>query len=264
LPELPDVEVFRRYLESTALGRRVEDVHTSRERLFSDRSRRTVVRRLRGSGLEKTARHGKNLFVRLSRGCWLLLHFGMTGFLKAYRSQDSAPGHPRLVLDLDDGSHLAYDSQRLLGRISVVESPESYAEREGLGPDALDDDMAPDTFAGLLTGSRAMVKSALMDQGRIAGLGNVYSDEALFHGRIHPRRRAASMSRRELDRLYGTVVRVLRTAIDFGAEPSSAPEDWILPRRREGEECPICGGQLESMKVGGRTAWVCPQCQEPP
>jgi len=256
MPELPDVEVFRRYLDSTALGRRVEDVHTSRERIFADRSRATVIRALRGSRLEETARHGKNLFARLSEGRWLLLHFGMTGFLKAYHKPGSAPDHPRLVLDLSDGSHLAYDSQRLLGRVSVADSPASYVKRMGLGPDALSEEMDEDAFARLLSGSRAMVKSALMDQKRIAGLGNVYSDEALFRSGLHPRRKASSLSEEVLGRLHRAVVSVLQTAIDFGVEASAAPEDWLLPRRSEGSECPSCGGRLKSVKVSGRTAWI--------
>ncbi len=264
MPELPDVEVFRRYMESTALRRSVEEVHTSRERLFSDVSRRSVVRALRGSRLEETARYGKNLFTRLSSGRWLLLHFGMTGFLKAYRRREAAPGHPRLVLDLSDGSHLAYDSQRLLGRISLAESPEAYADRMELGPDALSGRLDGDAFASLLEGSRAMVKSAIMDQKRIAGVGNVYSDEALFHSRLHPKSRVSCLSDEDLQRLYGAVVSVLRTAIDFGAEASSAPDCWILPRRYDGSKCPECGGELRSEKVSGRTAWLCPSCQRPP
>jgi len=264
MPELPDVEVFRRYLHSTGLGRRVEDVHTSRERIFSDFSRRTVVRALRGSRLEETARHGKNLFARLSEGRWLLLHFGMTGFLKAYRKPDSAPDHPRLVLDLADGSHLAYDSQRLLGRVSVADSPASYVKRMGLGPDLLSEELDGYVFVGLLSGSRAMVKSALMDQRRMAGLGNVYSDEALFHSGLHPKSRVSSLSEDALRRLHRAVVSVLQTAIDFGAEASAAPQDWLLPRRSAGSDCPSCGGNLESIKVGGRTAWICPRCQPPP
>jgi formamidopyrimidine-DNA glycosylase len=261
LPELPDVEVFRRYLQSTSLKRRVRDVRTTREELYGDLGRDDVVKALKGSRLEDTRRHGKNLFVKLSGGKWLLLHFGMSGFLKSYRKPSEEPPHQRLVMELDDGSNLAYDSQRLLGTVSVVESPEEYARRKGLGPDALSDRMSAETLAELLEGSRATMKSALMDQGRIAGLGNVYTDEALFQAGIHPRRRAGELSKKGVKRLYRTMTRVLRKAIDFGADASNAPRSWLLPRREDGAECPRCGGSIERTKISGRTTYFCPRCQ---
>lgn len=261
MPELPDVEVFRRYLQSTSLKRKVRNVRTTREELYRDRGRGDVVKALKGSRLEDTRRYGKNLFVKLSGGKWLLLHFGMSGFLKSYRKPSEAPAHQRLVMELDDGSNLAYDSQRLLGTVSVVESPEEYAGRKGLGPDALSDGMSSERFAELLAGSKATVKSALMDQGRIAGLGNVYTDEALFQAGIHPRRRAGGLSEKEMKKLYRTMTRVLRKAIDFCAEASNAPRSWLLPRREEGAACPGCGGSIERTKISGRTTYFCPRCQ---
>ncbi|MBD3370264.1 hypothetical protein GF402_07880 [Candidatus Fermentibacteria bacterium] len=263
MPELPDVEVFRKYLQSTSLKRRVRDVRTTREELYRDHGRDDVVKALKGSRLEDTRRHGKNLFVKLSGGEWLLLHFGMSGFLKSYRKPAEEPPHQRLVMALDDGSNLAYDSQRLLGTVSVVESPEEYAKRKELGPDALSDRMSAERFAELLAGSRATVKSALMDQGRIAGLGNVYTDETLFQAGIHPRRRASELSGEELEEMYRTMTRVLRKAIDFGAEASNAPRSWLLPRREEGAECPGCGGSIERTTISGRATYFCARCQPP-
>lgn len=264
MPELPDVEVSRRYLESTSLKRRVERVRTDGGRLFGDSDRKATLEALEGSRLEETARHGKNLFVRLSAGPWLLMHFGMSGFLKAYRRPDSAPDHPRLVMELDDGSSLAYDSQRLLGRLGLAEGPAEYARQKGLGPDLLFEDMTARRFADALDGSRGMIKPALMDQTRMAGLGNVYTDEALFQYGLHPKRKAPSLSGSDLEGLFGTVREVLERAVDFGADVGSAPSDWLLPHRDGDSRCPRCGGELQRIGVSGRTSWVCPERQPAP
>jgi formamidopyrimidine-DNA glycosylase len=261
VPELPDVELFKRYLDATALHRRVEGISLSRgERLLQGISERSLRRRLRGRALESTRRHGKFLFVALDDGAGaLVLHFGMTGFLAYYRRPESAPEHPRLVLDLDDGYRLAYDCQRLFGEIGYVDSSDRWIEQRGLGPDALALDASG--FAQRLRGRRGSLKSALMNQGVVAGLGNVYSDEALFRARLHPRTPVAHLDERALRGLHRAVRAVLEGAIHYRADPERMPRSWLLPHRREGAHCPRCGEALERTRIGQRSAWLCPSCQ---
>lgn len=259
MPELPDVEVFRRYLRRRALHRRVEgvDVRSSRVHQVSPS---TLRRRLQGHRLESSHRHGKLLFVGLddSAGA-LVLHFGMTGFVRYYRDEADEPGHARLVLALDDGHRLAYDDQRTFGRVDVADDPEAYVQERELGPDALS--ASERVFVERLAGRSGSVKAALMDQHVLAGIGNVYSDEILFHARLHPAADVASLSDDELRGLHRATQHVLRRAIDAKADVDRMPRTWLLPHRQRGGRCPRCGEAVQRRNVSGRTAWLCPSCQ---
>lgn len=262
VPELPDVELFRRYLERTALHRRVEAVCVDRgEQLLEGVSERGLRLRLEGHTLASTRRHGKVLFVGLDDEAGaLVLRFGMTGFLRTYRNAGSAPPHPRLVLELDDGTRLAYDCQRLLGRIGFTRDPDAWIEEHGLGPDALALDAG--SLSKLLAGRRASLKSALMDQHKIAGIGNVYSDEILFRAGLHPRLPVAALTQGDLRRLHRALRDVLEGAIRARADRERVPRTWLLPHREEGGQCPRCGGGLRRIRISGRSAWVCARCQK--
>lgn len=262
MPELPDVELFRRYLRRTALHRRVEAVRVDRgERLLERISERGLKRRLERHTLASTRRHGKVLFVGLDDDAGaLVLHFGMTGFLRYYRNAGSAPRHPRLVLELDDGYRLAYDCQRLLGRIGFTRDPDVWIEEHGLGPDALALDAG--SFSKLLAGRRGFLKSALMDQQKIAGIGNVYSDEILFRAGLHPRLAVADLTEEDLRSLHRALRDVLEGAIRYCADPERVPRTWLLPHRGEGGHCPRCGRGLRRIQISGRSAWACVRCQK--
>lgn len=260
MPELPDVEVFRRYLGRTALHRRIRSVSVENRKVLKDVSERTLARHLKGRRLEETRRHGKFLFARLDSGPeWLVLHFGMTGFLKYFRRRESAPEHPRVVLGLDDGYRLAYDSQRMLGDVQLTKDVDAFCVEHGLGPDALSLDA--EGFAEQVGGRRGAVKSALMNQSAVAGIGNVYSDEILFQARVHPDTSVASLEDRDLRDLHRATRKVLEGAIHCRADPQRVPRSWLLPHRYEGGSCPRCGGRLERIPAAGRHAWICPRCQ---
>jgi formamidopyrimidine-DNA glycosylase len=259
MPELPDVETFRRYLDATALHQRLVDVRVRSRRLLTGVSARRLQQALKGARFEVTGRHGKYLFAHTDRDAVLVLHFGMTGYLEY--EKDRRPGaHDRVLFDFDNGYTLAYVCQRLLGKVALTKSVADFVEMNHLGPDALRVDR--DDFAALLAGSRAAVKSCLMNQGLIAGIGNIYSDEVLFHSRLAPLRKGGALSAREAGQLYRWMRRVLNKAVEHQADPTRMPSSWLLPHRDEGGSCPRCGGKIQRTKVGGRSALWCPACQQ--
>lgn len=260
MPELPDVEIEKRYLEATALHTPFEDVEVNAPRMLHGVSAATLRHRLTGRTFEETTRRGKYLFAALGKGTWLVLHFGMTGYLKYFKQYEDRPEHTRLLLHLRNG-YLAGIWERRLGRIGITESPDAFAEKEKLGPDALDPGIELEDFRKMLRGKRGAIKSALMDQRFIAGIGNIYSDEILFQAAIHPTRKANELNAHEVTALHRAMRHVLRLAIEREADPERLPASWLLPHREEGADCPRCGGKIGRIKMGGRSAYVCPRCQ---
>ncbi|HSN55691.1 MAG TPA: DNA-formamidopyrimidine glycosylase family protein [Candidatus Sulfomarinibacteraceae bacterium] len=262
MPELPDVEVFRRYVGSTAMQRRIEHAHVPDSRLLTA-SAGTVRGHLKGRRLSDSRRHGKLLFLGLDSGRWLLLHFGMTGRPVVWERDDREPDFVLLRLDLDDGRHLAYCAPRKLGEIGIADDPDEVVDGRDLGPDALALDL--DGFREALSGRRGMVKPTLMNQEVIAGLGNVWTDEILFHARLHPRVPIPDLDADAERRLFRAMRRVLEESIGFGARPERAPGHYLLGYREEGADCPgRCGGTVERIAVSGRAGYCCPVCQTPP
>jgi formamidopyrimidine-DNA glycosylase len=261
MPELPDVAGFKTYLDATALHQRIERTSIRDRRLTRGASPSAIARRLKGRALDETDRHGKFLFARTGDAGWLVLHFGMTGQLHYYHDDADEPDFARMVLDFANGRHLAYINQRRLGRIDFADDPDAFAEAEGLGPDALADDLDRAAFVERLAGRRGMIKPALMNQKVIAGIGNVYSDEILFQAGVHPETRVKELSERSLGDLFRVTRRVLRIASERLADVDRFPRGYLLPRRGEGEPCPRCGHALEKVTVSGRTAIFCPHQQ---
>jgi formamidopyrimidine-DNA glycosylase len=255
MPELPDVEVMRRYLDATSLHQEIREVDLLDEKVLNGVSADTLRARMRGREISSSDRHGKHLFARIDGTGYLVMHFGMTGFLRYYRNEEERPGHARMILWFSGGYRLAYDLQRRLGRLGWAGDIRAYVKHRGLGPDPLSVD--PDAFVRLLEGRRGMVKPALMDQGLVAGIGNIYSDEILYHADLHPRAEVPKLTEDQVRRLYECMRRVLQVAVDAQADPGRMPDDWLTPVRGEERTCPRCGGKLEKKKIGGRSSWYC-------
>ncbi len=258
MPELPDVARFKKYLDATALHQTVAASECTDKRFIKETSRRGLQRKLKGAALERSRRWGKWLFAELSTKGNLVLHFGMTGELDYGRDEGDLPEHTRLALHFENGRRLAVISQRMIGEASYAESVERFAEEHDLGPDALD--VGRDTFLERMSARRGSVKSGLMDQSFIAGIGNVYSDEILFQAGIHPAEEARELDETALRTLYRVMRRVLQTAARRG-DGRKAPRRWLLGKRSAEHPCPRCHGQLRSLKINGRTSWFCPDCQ---
>lgn len=259
MPELPDVETFRRYLAATALHQRIEGLSVESPDLLEGTSPQGLGRRLKGHAFEDTRRHGKYLFARLDDGPSLLLHFGMTGYLEYYHDGRDPPGHTRLLLRLAGQGRLAYVAQRKLGRIAVVDDVDAFVADEGLGPDALA--LSTEDLAERVTASRGKIKSWLMSQEHLAGLGNVYTDELLYQAGIHPATPLGDLDEDAVRRLHRAMRHVLDKAIEVQAQVDRMPGTWLLPHREEGASCPRCGGTVQRLSVGGRAGYYCPGCQ---
>lgn len=266
MPELPDVENFTRYLKRHGLDKRIEAVAVTAPRILKGVSAEALQRALKGRKLESAQRHGKHLLAAVDDGHWLAFHFGLTGRLEHFESDAADPEHDRLRLDFTGGEHLAFVNQRLLGAVEWTEDADEFIRAKKLGPDALA--LTERRFHDALRTKRGTVKAALMDQSLVAGIGNIYSDEILYHARLHPRTPTGDLDDKALRRLYRQMRRVLRMAVDKGAGTEDVerrvPRTWLLPRRRKGADCPRCGGKIAALKVQSRTTYFCPRCQPPP
>jgi formamidopyrimidine-DNA glycosylase len=168
-------------------------------------------------------------------------------------------------LDYADDGCLAYSNKRMIGRVGLVEDATDFIAAEKLGPDALDPRFDYDAFKSAVSGSKRDVKSVLMDQEIMAGIGNIYSDEILFQAGIDPAQRIDKLAPSELKRLFQETRKVLKTAVAHGAGSEQfterMPKGALLPERKKGGCCPRCRSPLKISKVGGRTAYCCPTCQ---
>lgn len=262
MPELPDVEKWRRYLDATSLHHRVAEVDLRGAGTLDAATRRRLLARLPKASFDRTMRHGDYLFVKLREEAdWLMLHLGMTGRLACLKGEESPPEHTRFLVRFADGRRLACSSERHLGRIGLVESPAAFIRESGLGPDAFLPGLSLAEFRHGLARRRGSVKSAVMDQRFIAGIGNRYSDEILFQARIHPRTGARKLRKHQTAALYATIARVLHIAIGRGADPARLPASWLLPHRKAGGACPRCATPLGWLVTSGRKAFFCPCCQ---
>ena len=269
MPELPDVEVYRRTVRDRTLRRRVAAVSVESPGILEDVSASTLRRHLKGAALVDTRRHGKHLFVAVARDGgephrWLRLHFGMTGepvvWDGAWAGGDEPP-QTRLRLDFEDGRHLAIRNVRKLGRIGLVEDPDAWIAAKGLGPDPWRGFGEADLEARL-RGRSGALKGALMDQAVVAGLGNVYVDEILFDARLDPASATDALEPGHLRRLHASLHRVLELAVEKDAQPDAVPRTWLLPHREEGAACPRCGGRIEKTTMAGRSTYRCVGHQE--
>jgi formamidopyrimidine-DNA glycosylase len=262
MPELPDVEMFKRYLDATSLHQRIDDVDVRNAYILKDVTARELARGLKGRRFESSRRHGKHLFVRADGKLWLRLHFGMTGSLEYFKDDGHAPWHTRVLFVFADNHRLAFDDQRQFGQIGLLKDVDEFLKKRALGPDALDLDLGE--FRKILGKRRGAVKSILMNQQLIAGIGNIYADEILFRARMHPATEISRLDDKALTKLFRATHYILEKAITAKADVNQMPRSWLLPHRGKHGKCPRCGRELKSSRIGGRTAWFCPHCQKRP
>ncbi|HEY3529296.1 MAG TPA: DNA-formamidopyrimidine glycosylase family protein [Nocardioides sp.] len=260
MPELPDVEVYRRRLVDATRRRRVDGVTVHDTQVLRGVGRRRLDSALSGARFVRTRRRGKTLYAVTSHGPHLRLHFGMTGDLVVRDDDEEVPAHTRVALRLSGGRRLLFVDQRRFGQVGVVDDVDDDIAAHDLGPDALDLD--PAALGELLHGSSAGLKALLVDQSQVAGLGNIYTDEVLFHARLDPRSPAADVGNAGVRRLHRQLHRVLDRAVAAGADPRSMPRGWLIHRRTEDAECPRGNGPIRSFPVGGRRGYWCPACQD--
>jgi len=272
MPELPEVETIKRDLRRLLVGRTIVGVGVGWEGCVDRPSLEEFGEQIAGRRIEDVGRRGKFVVFTLSGGLALLVHLRMTGSLLVKEASTPWEPHTRLCLGLDDGQELRFVNVRKFGRLYLVADPEEVLG--DLGPEPLDEDFRVEDFCALFNNRRGMIKPLLLNQRFIAGLGNIYVDEALFEGGLHPRRRADTLTSDELARLYGAIRHVLRQGI---AEEGTSRSDYVRPdgsegrhqnsllvSGRAGEACPRCGTTIERLVVGGRGTYICPRCQGKP
>src|SRR5688572_22317053 len=275
MPELPEVETIRAGLESRVTGARIVKVELLWPGCVATPSPEELAADLPGRTIERAGRRGKFLVLDLDRGAALTVHLRMTGRLRIPRDGEARGGHLRATFTLDRGDELWFEDQRKFGRLYFTrDADELAAVLSNLGPEPLEASFTRDALSALLTRRRAQLKPLLLNQGFIAGLGNIYVDEALFRARLHPLRRSDSLTAREKGALHEAIVHALRQGIanrgttlsdyrDAGGLRGTNRER-LQVFRREGLPCPRCGTPIEKIRVAQRGTHLCPTCQSPP
>jgi formamidopyrimidine-DNA glycosylase len=256
MPELPDVEGFRRQFVRHAVGKRVHAVHADRS-ILRNATPQGLGRALRGRRFDDPKRHGKWLICPTD-GPELLFHFGMTGGLVWSGEEAHRHKHDRVFLELDDGE-LRYGNMRKLGGVWPADGAGAIEDATGrLGADAYE--ISKEDFLGSLARRRGSIKALLMNQRFVAGLGNLTVDEALWQARIAPERGAGGLTEEERGLLYRKIRKVLRDSMAAGLVP--AKRTWLTGARAVPEpKCPRCGSRLRRGRVAGRTTYWCDTCQ---
>jgi formamidopyrimidine-DNA glycosylase len=277
MPELPEVETIRRQLAPHLEGRRIERAEILDARWSEPAAPEELADAVEGREVLAVGRRGKYLDVELEGEAHLVMHLRMTGnLLLIPPGSDGEQPYVRVRLGLDDGSTVLFSDPRRFGTGLVLlgddARDEYFASRLGVEP--LSPDFTPEALSALARGRRSPVKAFLLSQERIAGVGNIYADEALFRARIHPLRPVGTLRRAQVEALHGAVIESLEAGIDArgasiddfrhtdGARGSF--QDRFLVHRREGEPCPRCGTAIVKLRAAGRGTYVCPRCQRKP
>ncbi len=265
MPELPDVETYKRSAADPSAGRTVRRVVVSDRGILAGVSPETLRQRLEGAQIGRTRRHGKHLLIEAKGAGALAMHFGTNGALHLVHADEADPRFTRLRLEFADGDRLDYVNPRRIGNVQLATSADDFIAKAGLGPDALDPRFGLRAFEQLVRGTKRDIKTLLMDQELVAGIGNLYADEILFQARIHPATPAGALDKGAIRRLLATLKRVLKTASDRGTGAEHGverlPKTYLLRERHAGGHCPRCGAPLATLRIGGRTTYCCPHCQ---
>jgi formamidopyrimidine-DNA glycosylase len=267
MPELPEVETIKNELSPWVMGQSFTKVTILDDKLVCGGSAEEVRRGLIGQKIESLGRRGKYLIFHLSNGRSLIIHLRMTGSLLL--NPKGVDHYARAAFHLSNGHRLVFRDRRRLGLMWLVDDANAVVGK--LGPEPLDKSFTPDVLGQRLSRHHIPVKAALLDQGIVAGIGNMYADEALFAARIHPLRKADALSPAEVRTLHNCIHRVLEAAISSkGAsvdtyvrpegELGTAHSDFKVAHKG-GEPCPLCGCTIERVPVQNRGTYFCPRCQ---
>jgi formamidopyrimidine-DNA glycosylase len=272
VPELPEVETIVRGLSGPLRGATITRTRVHRPDLLRVGAR-TFQRKLGNRSISGVSRRAKYILISLDSGAFLVVHLGMTGQLLLGIDPHNPPTstHPGVVFTLSDGRKLVYDDVRRFGVLEVL-TPEDWVMRESrMGPEPLEDSFSLPLFRESLSSSRSPIRSFLLDQRRLAGVGNIYAIEALHRSGIHPQARACTIEANKAAALRREIRRVLRTSIarkgttlrnyrDAGGnEGGNAPR--LLAYGKEGKPCLQCGDTILRIVFGNRSAFLCPTCQ---
>jgi formamidopyrimidine-DNA glycosylase len=269
MPELPEVETIKNELLPHVINRCIAGVEIRRDSTVRGLTPAELIDRLTGRRIEKLERYGKYLLFALDNGDYLAMHMKLTGSLWIINDGAVEPEYVKAVLTLDSGEKIFLRDPRTFARIWLVN--DICAITDKLGPEPLAEAFTPALLAARLAGKNTPIKTLLIDQAVIAGIGNMYADEILYDAKIDPRRAGSSLKRGEIRRIHQSTGTILRQGI---ASKGASVQDFYRPSGEEGREqfnfkvahrrkanCP-CGGPIERIVVRGRGTYYCPNCQK--
>lgn len=272
MPELPEVETVARSLADQILNRAIVAVDKlDWERMVETPDLSSFLELLPGRQIRAVGRRAKWLLVNLDAGWTLALHLRMSGYVSVQDADVTPNIYTHLVLALDDGRRIFFEDQRKFGRVRLLDTAGLARLNASLGPEPLHEDFGVDDLASLLARRTTRLKPLLLDQSIIAGLGNIYVDEALWHACLHPTRPASSLSAEDVARLHTAIRAVLEQAIRNngstlrnyrnGYGERGQNQEHFAVYGRKGQSCPRCGAAIERILVAQRGTHLCPACQ---
>jgi len=259
MPELPEVESFRRYVEDHALHRKIQVIKLSTAQMLQNTTLNSLKEVLESNTFVSTYRHGKFLFIKLKEHGFLMLHFGMTGELLYAGKNNTPPKNYILRIHFHDGSTFSFSDSRMLGKIALTENYNDFIKQRGYGPDALE--IAEKEFMTLLSKRKAAIKTVLMNQKIIAGIGNEFSDAILFQCSIHPLSAVNHLKNVQVEEVFEVTKKILKEAVKVNADRDKLNHYFLLNQRKEGLTCVRCNGKTAFKTIGGRSSYFCPSCQ---
>jgi formamidopyrimidine-DNA glycosylase len=274
MPELPEVEHVVRALRPVVVGRRILAAELNLKRIAPGVSRARFNLALKNSVVRSVGRRGKYILFELESGALLTTHLRMTGKFVAIPTDNNLPPYAHVVFYLDNEKRLVFCDMRQFGRMQLIKNPRRLPrELLTLAPEPLSEDFTEDYFIKTLSRSRRTLKTLLLDQTRVLGLGNIYAVEALFLSGIHPLKLAHTLSKPRTRRLYQAIRHVLQEAIDSGstlkidlsdgqASYFGSSERFWRVYERQGEPCVKCGTPIRRVAHAGRSTYFCPRCQK--
>jgi len=253
MPELPEVNTFKKYFEGTSLHQKIVDVVIADSKIIRNITGEEFSSHLKGSSFVSSYRRGKYLFGQMDNDAHVLFHFGMTGDFKYYSADEDRPKYERFHILFEGGSKLGFDCLRKFARIEFLPDLDKYIDDIGLGPDALE--ITEAEFLERMAGRSTTIKGFLLNQKLLAGVGNLYADEICYQTRIHPGSRVSAISKKKRKEIYQAMQSILTFAIERAAHYKDYPDDWFWEWRVKGGETEK--GEIKVEKIAGRTTyWV--------
>lgn len=272
MPELPEVETVRRGLEKLVVGKTIASVRCCYPKMIVT-GLEEFGSRLPGQTIIAMHRRGKYLMFQLTDNV-LLSHLRMEG--KYFYYADAVPErkHAHVFFEFTDGGTLVYEDVRKFGTMELMQEADlpAYFTSKKLGPEPTEEDFDLADFAQAVVRSKKPIKSYLLDQTLVAGLGNIYVDEVLWRAKVHPARSSVSLTKQEIKALHDFTIEVLRQAVEKGGSTirsysnafgeNGSMQDYHMVYGKTGQPCPRCGTPIEKIQLGGRGSHFCPHCQQ--
>ncbi len=259
MPELPEVETFKKYIEGTSLHQKITGIDCEDHRLLK-KDLESFEEALVGQSFTETKRIGKYLFLKTTGDKVLVMHFGMTGKPVYYSDPGTRPKYAHIVYRFASGYYLGFLNRRKFGWNDLAANIEDYQQHVGLSTDARD--LSFEDFQRSLQNRKTYIKPVLMDQSVAAGIGNWMADEILYQSKIHPMKKTVHLTKEQLKTIFDRMKEVIETAVAKEAVYEDFPSHYFIHIRREGAQCHYTSSKIEKLTVGGRSTYYSPKWQE--